>query len=177
MCNHAINIVHCHCIEQVSFVLDCGSDEVCVSDLELLHSNVTYRYQMIKFIINFFFCHCRDNSGFVLVSQESLVVGVVSQVVVDLSYRNLGEPAFQTSLTFSLPDIFINPTVTPRDVSSDHDQKFIIMNSFYDQYCTAFISEHCQLFVTCQRGNTPMNDAYNYTCVGFPDPIEMSQMV
>ena len=113
-----------------------------------------------------------------MVGEQELVVGLVSQVVVGLRYRNLGEPAFQTSLTFSLPDIFINPTVTPRDVSSDHDQDFIIViNSFHDQYCTEFFSEHCQLFVTCQRGNTLMNGAYNYTCVGFPDPIEMSQMV
>ena len=97
-------------------MLDCGSDEVCVSDLELLHTNVTYRFAIVTVHLLFYFSHYRDNSGSVLVGQESLIVGNVGQMVVDLSYRNLGEPAFQTSLTFSLPDVFINPTITPRNV-------------------------------------------------------------
>ena len=60
--------------------------------------------------------------------EQELVTGLVSQVVVDLSYRNFGEPAFQTSLTFSLPDVFINPTVTPRDVClyCDHSEYLIL---------------------------------------------------
>ena len=98
--------------------------------------------------------------------EQELVTGLVSQVVVDLSYRNFGEPAFQTSLTFSLPDVFINPTVTPRDVClyCDHSEYLILL------------SHHRQLFITCLRGIS-VDGVFNYTCVGFPDPIEMSQMV
>ena len=59
----------------------------------------------------------RDNNGHLLIGQNVLVAGNVSHIVVDLSYRNLGEPAFQTSLTFSLPHIFFNPIISSRNVN------------------------------------------------------------
>ena len=90
--------------------------------------------------------------------EQELVTGLVSQVVVDLSYRNFGEPAFQTSLTFSLPDVFINPTVTPRDVClyCDHSEYLILS------------SHHRQLFISLRRHFCD-GQMFNYN-VGFPDP-------
>lgn len=82
----------------------------------MLHTGIILPNKSV-FIVLISVCFVSDNSGSVLVGQQALIAGDVSQVTVGLRFRNLKEPAFQTFLTFSLPSIFVNPTITPKRVS------------------------------------------------------------
>ena len=61
----------------------------------------------------------RNDSGYDAINQQAvLVIGETSQIAINLRITNIIEN--ETVLTFELPTFFINPTITPSNVSPFH---------------------------------------------------------